>query len=372
MQRTRQRLIVIAAAIALVAAAGIWYLRPDAPTRTGPIIPATFRVLSGPYSATYDFLTPSLGWAVVIDYSVFSTRFFVFRTTDGAAHWEKRYSGKAEGGQTYLHFFDERNGLLYAGFTYRTIDGGDHWQVVEVPGPGAFVSFASPIEGWAEDFGPDSSHLFRTTDGGKTWTPIGAGLPTAAGLQQIFETQSSTFRASGEGWLGAIHQPAPTVFMTANGGATWQTIELFATFGTDYYDATVRLIPGTAVVAFVSDDSGRPLGAFMSSDGGASWSGMAFPPVGGVSPGELTFVDADHWWLFDSGSVYTTDDSGRSWLYLHDLAFVSSSWTSVSAGAIDQGHAWWALTSAANSEVSSLAMTSDGGENWVMVNAPQP
>jgi photosystem II stability/assembly factor-like uncharacterized protein len=110
----------------------------------------------------------------------------------------------------------------------------------------------------------------------------------------------------------------------------------------------------------------------MSSDGGASWTGLAFPPVGGVSPGELTFVDADHWWLFDSGSVYTSDDGGRSWLYLHEVAFLSSSWRSVNARAIDQGHAWWALTSTANSEVGALAMTSDGGEHWEMVNAPQP
>ena len=371
MQRTRQRLIVIVAAVAIIAAAGIWYLRPEAPTRTGPIIPATFRVLSGPYSATYDFLTPSLGWAVVVDYSVLSTRFFVFRTTDRAAHWEKRYSGKAEGSQTYLHFFDERNGLLYAGFTYRTIDGGDHWQVVEVPGPGAFVSFASPIEGWAEDFGPDSAHLFRTVDGGKTWTRIGAGLPAAARLQQIFETQSSTFRASGEGWLGAIHQPAPTVFVTADGGAAWHSTELFPTFGTDYYDTMVRLVPGSAEVAFVLDDKEQLIGAFLSSDGGTSWAGLSFPFVD-ISPDELTFVDTDHWWLFHSGSVYTTDDRGRSWLYLHELAFPSSSWRSDHARAIDQRNAWWALTSTANSEVGALAMTSDGGEHWGMVNAPQP
>jgi photosystem II stability/assembly factor-like uncharacterized protein len=370
MQRTRQRLIVIVSAVAIVAAAGVWALRPEVLTRTGPIIPTTFRVLSGPYSATYDFLTPSLGWAVVVDYSVFSTRFFVFRTTDGAAHWEKRYSGKAEGGQTYLHFFDDHNGFLYAGFTYRTIDGGDHWQLVEVPGPGPFVSFASPVDGWAEDFGPDSAHLFRTTNGGKTWTRIGAGLPAAAALQQIFETQSSTFRPSGEGWLGAFRQQCPSVFMTADGGTSWHTIELFCGFGTGYYSTTVKLIPGTAVVAFLSDDAGRQLGAFLSLDDGSSWAGLSFPFV--VSPDELTFLDADHWWLFHSDWVYTTDDGGRSWLYLHALAFPGSSWRSDHARGIDPQHAWWALTSTANSEVGSLAMTSDGGQHWEMVNAPQP
>ena len=376
MQRTTQRLIVILVAVVIIAGAGVWTMRPQGltPTPAGPVVPAAFRTMSGPYSATYDFITPSLGWALVVEHTTRSTRFFVFKTTDRATHWQKQYVGQLEGNLTHLHFFDARNGFLYAGLPYRSTDGGDHWQRVGVPGRYVSVAFASPTRGWAEAFDAElSQRLYSTGDGGQTWVQVGAAPPSSELLQPLAEGgQTSRFRESGEGWLGAVHQQAATVFMTANGGATWQTLELFGTFGTDYYDATVRLIPGTAVVAFVSDAGGRPLGAFMSSDGGASWNGMAFPPVGGVSPGELTFVDADHWWLFDSGSVYTTDDSGRSWLYLHDLAFVSSSWTSVTAGAIDQRHAWWALTSAANSEVGALAMTSDGGENWGMVNAPQP
>jgi photosystem II stability/assembly factor-like uncharacterized protein len=376
MQRTRQRLIVIVAAVAIIAGAGVWALLPGAPTSTpiGPDVPAAFRTMSGPYSATYDFITPSLGWALVVDYTTLSTRFFVFKTTDRATHWQKQYVGQAEGDVTHLHFFDARNGFLYAGLAYRSTDGGDHWQRVGVPGRDVSVTFASPTRGWAEVFDLEPSpRLYSTVDGGQTWTQVGAAPPSSELLQPVAEGgQTSGFRASGEGWLGAIHQPAPTVFVTADGGATWQTILLYATFGIDYYDAMVSLIPDTAVVAFLSDDSGRPLGASISSDGGASWTGLAFPPVGGVSSGELTFVDGDHWWLFDSGSVYTTDDAGRSWLYLHDIAFLSTSWRSISARAIDQKHAWWALTSTANSEIGALAMTSDGGEHWEMVNAPQP
>jgi photosystem II stability/assembly factor-like uncharacterized protein len=372
MERTRQRLIVIIAAVAIIAGAGLWYLRPEAPTTsTAPVVPAAFRTMTGPYSVTYDFITPSLGWALVVDYSTRSTRFFVFRTTDGATHWQKQYVGQAEGDVTHLHFFDARNGFLYAGLAYRTVDGGDHWQRVGAPGPEASVTFASPTRGWAEDTEP-SPRLYSTVDAGETWTQVGAAPPSSEELQPFIDGgQTSRFRESGEGWLGAIHQTAPTVFVTADGGATWQAIELFPTFGADDYDAMVRLIPGTAVVAFLSDGTGRQLGAFLSLKAGSSWAGLSFPFVD-ISPDELTFVDADHWWLFHSGWVYTTDDGGRSWLYLHDLAFPGSNWRSDHARAIDQQHAWWALTSTANSEVGALAMTSDGGEHWAIVNAPQP
>src|SRR6266567_9353347 len=146
MQRTRQRLIVIVAAVAIIAGAGLWYLRPEAPTSTptGPVVPAAFRTMTGPYSATYDFITPSLGWALIVEHNTRSTRFFVFKTTDRATHWRKQYVGQAEGDVTHLHFFDARNGFLYAGVPYRSTDGGDHWQRVSVPGRDVSVTFASP------------------------------------------------------------------------------------------------------------------------------------------------------------------------------------------------------------------------------------
>src|SRR6266851_9561153 len=231
MQRTRQRLIVIVAAVAIIAGAGAWVLRPGSftPTPTGPNAPTAFQTMSGPYSATYEFITPSLGWALVVDYTTLSTRFFVFKTTDGATHWRKQYVGQAEGDVTYLHFFDTRNGFLYAGLEYRSTDGGDHWQRVGVPGRYVSVTFASPTRGWAEVFDAEASQrLYSTLDGGQTWTQVGAAPPSSELLQPVAEGgQTSTFREVGEGWLGAVHQPAPTVFVTADGGATWQAIQLY-------------------------------------------------------------------------------------------------------------------------------------------------
>jgi photosystem II stability/assembly factor-like uncharacterized protein len=367
-----RRLAVIGAALATTAVAGIWYANPQAPWLLSQVSVERPSALTGPYTPTYDFITPSTGWALVVDYSALTTRFFVFHTTDGAAHWYKQYVGKARGDRPYLHFFDANHGFAYAGFSYRTVDGGAHWRQIKVPGPQPYVTFASPTDGWAETFKAGSQHLYRTGDGGNTWILAGAAPPSSEELQPLAEVgQSSRFRESGEGWLGAIHQLAPTVFVTADGGATWQPVELFPTFGTDYYDTMVRLIPGRAVVAFVSDGMGHQLGALLSLKDGSSWAGLSFPFVD-LSPDELTFVDADHWWLFHSGSVYTTDDGGRSWLYLHELAFPGSTWRSDHARGIDHQHAWWALTSTANSEVSALVMTSDGGEHWGMVTAPQP
>src|SRR5260221_11158185 len=154
MQRTRQRLIVIVAAVAIIAVAGVWTLLPEAltSTPTGSPAPAAFRTTSGPYSATYDFITASLGWALIVDYNARSTRFFVFKTTDGATHWQKQYVGQAEGAVTHLHFFDARNGFLSAGLVYRRNDSGDHWQRVGVPDRDASRTFRSPTIDCAQEY----------------------------------------------------------------------------------------------------------------------------------------------------------------------------------------------------------------------------
>jgi hypothetical protein len=39
---------------------------------------------------------------------------------------------------------------------------------------------------------------------------------------------------------------------------------------------------------------------------------------------------------------------------------------------IDADHSWWAVTSAALSTNNGLAMTSDRGAHWRMVNPPHP
>jgi hypothetical protein len=131
---------LIAAALAVIVLAGVLYVRSVAPVPTGTVAPPSIPVISGTYSATYDFVTPSLGWALVLDYSTFSTNYWIVKTTDGAKHWQVQHAGHAEGGQTYLRFFDDRHGFAYAGISYRPEDGGAHWRTIEVPGSTPYVA----------------------------------------------------------------------------------------------------------------------------------------------------------------------------------------------------------------------------------------
>jgi photosystem II stability/assembly factor-like uncharacterized protein len=383
-ERSRRALPLIAVALTAAVLTGLLYVRSAAPQTTAPV--SRIPVMSGPYNATYDFISPQVGWAIVVDYDVLgscrspdlaecpsSSTFWIFKTTDGTKHWLRQYTGTGQGSEGFLHFYDARNGLAQIGEgTYGTVDGGASWRLIKGPATGydytsSPLMFASPTRGWALAYveGGKSAHrrLFSTTDGGATWTVLPADVPSAANFGQ-----HPAFLESGEGWLGANFVSAPIVYNTADGGASWQAVQIAPQRGE--YFTSVALVPGGAVLAVAQGgpDGTRP-SSFVSSDRGATWHSLHQIPANGIE--DLMFVDATHWWASHAGVIYTTADGGSTWHEVVASGFPDY-WSFQTAGVIDTDHGWWAMTSAERSTENGLAMTSDGGAHWKMVNPPQP
>src|SRR6266566_5104043 len=355
--RARRALPLIAAALSAIVVAGLLYLNANVRSPQAPAATAPIAIMSGPYWATYDFLNPSIGWALVLDYSSYSTSLRIYSTTDGAGHWQLQYTGQAEGGRIYIHFFDRHHGFAYAGILYRTADAGAHWEQIDPPG--RFFTFASPMRGWSLGF---AEHGYATVDGGTTWTPV-ANLPPSAFLDPYGETVSTNFRDTGEGWLGAGNLESPLVYQTLDGAATWRAFAIpfpSAPNGTHYL-TRVAVAPGGQVVVLVNDESAL-LGAFSSDALGKSWQALRPPPALSTFA-DLSFVDATHWIAMRSGFVYKTADAGATWGRI-EVEGLPYDWRYLEARAIDATHAWWAMVGTAKSMDSALAMTSDGGLHW--------
>ncbi|HEY0831089.1 MAG TPA: hypothetical protein VGE99_08095 [Candidatus Dormibacteraeota bacterium] len=379
--RARRAIPLIAAALTVIVVAGLLYLRataPPAPVTGAPPVPT----LDGRYSAGYDFISPSIGWAIVLQQG--APTFWIYRTTDGAHSWKKLFGGTlAQAQPPAVKFFDEDHGVFYAGALYRTEDGGGHWSAISLPGATSDFAFASPTRGWAIVF--DSSqadHLYSTSDGGLFWHRIDSPLPAGATVWGRGVPMSLDFRPSGEGWLGAVDSSRPTAYSTVDGGASWNRVAVpippahgappAGKGGLLAYNTFVALVPGHGVIAMVSDSFGAT-GAFASSDLGRSWSAISMPP----SPaqiGDISFVDARRWWASRYGVIFQTSDAGLTWTEVRQVApDLLGDWTSGSAHVIDANHAWLVMTSSnRRNPVTALEMTSDGGVHWKAVNPPVP
>jgi photosystem II stability/assembly factor-like uncharacterized protein len=191
-----------------------------------------------------------------------------------------------------LSFADSANGWLVsaAGNLLATADGGRTWRRVAIPkvsGTMHEVVFADALHGcaltMATDVGQTSTEI-ATTDGGATWTTVaGAILPVAACAH------GDVGRTIAAAAAGRVSQLVPTL---------------------DVLDDRT---------AWVLTDQGLD----RTTDGGATWSGVAWPSPqtsdGAEAfsvPVEVTFVSPSDGWFLGGGAVFRTADGGASWTEL--------------------------------------------------------
>lgn len=185
------------------------------------------------------FSNPETGYLMLNQGSAAGSEYVVLlRTTDRGRHWRWIAGGRghptpiSKGIKSGLLFRDRDHGWItgtwYANsiMLYETDDGGEHWK----PQPLAIPEHLSADGGAAQSeppvfFGSQdgilpvelgqparSLVLYRTTNGGTTWTPT---RPVGAGLAIYYSVVDAriTFATDGH-----------SLFRTANGGATWSRL----------------------------------------------------------------------------------------------------------------------------------------------------
>ena len=392
-RRARRALPLMAGALAAIVVVTLVYLHPVFPAahpvlRVAPSPPPP-PLLPEQYLVAYDFLTPTAGWALVEDGSTAPPRFWIFKTTDVAKHWQLQFTssaGQPTAGALKIQFFDRNNGLAAlsgSGAVYRTSDGGAHWTALTPPSFGySSLYFSDRLHGWilGTVLSPDqriaTSQLFSTSDAGDHWSALPPPPAFLLGGKGGFS--EAGFRGPNEGWMGGFAQQ-PTVHSTIDGGVTWQSHPLpvtvvgkggFADGSAPLVETTVSLLPGAGVLGVVLDQNALPVG-LTSFDGGSTWTRLSQPP-GETQYSDFIFQDTFHWWAMRNGTLFKSSDAGQSW---KQVAQQLDEWDYVPQ-VIDSKHAWGVMTAAvptANlSRGTGLATTADGGVHWNPVNVPRP
>ncbi len=238
-------------------------------------------------------------------------------------------------------FYHASNGL------WKTTDAGDTWEPV---GDGQFtagslgaidISQSNPDIMYVGSGEPQMRNnvswgdgVYKTTDGGETWTHIGLSNTRHISQVLIHPTDPDTVYVSG---FGSAFGPSKHggVFKTTDGGESWDHV-LYRSEETGVIDLVLNPSNPSELFASVWEferkawgpkTGGPGSGLWHSTDAGESWSDISKNP--GMPEGDfgrigisMSAANASRVYaLIDNetkGGVYLTEDNGATWTFTSD------------------------------------------------------
>ncbi|MFN8207891.1 MAG: YCF48-related protein [Bacteroidales bacterium] len=210
----------------------------------------------------------------------------IYKTVDGGLSWNKQNAGFTESSfPDLVYFWNKDEGFVlgdkdYSNLNYleiyTTTDGGDSWTRVaqdNLPAQvNATVNTKKVMSVYKDTvwISATEGYMLRSTDKGKTWTALDAPVTNQLG--------GIVFLNGKEGLFSPFTSGVKSLFITHNGGETWNTLTTNVTVN-NYYQQ-FSLIPGTQTIVMTDNNS-----LYFSTDKGTSWnkSDILYPFLYGIA-----------------------------------------------------------------------------------------
>lgn len=211
--------------------------------------------------------------------------------------------------------------------------------------------------------------IWKTTNGGINWSPMTDGLSTLAGGDVVIDPTNSNiiYFGTGEANFSIDSQYGDGIFKSTDGGATWTKIATTAQVGS--YVAQLVVHPANNQIIYSAGTSG----VFKTTNGGTSWTNTS----GGTYTVSLIMDPTDSQVLYMStlfGVIRKTTNGGTSWTTLTSgLPSSNAQRTQLAMAPSNNLVLYACIENASTSAMLGLYKTTDGGSTWsTMATSPNP
>ena len=271
----------------------------------------------------------------------------IYRSTNAGASWDHQYSGSTR----LLHgisFFNDSEGVAVGEQSIqRTTDGGKSWIDVTLNVTGTSLENTLLVKviclGESTTVAVGSNIILRSTDKGANWK-LQETINFGAIWGLSFVDKNNGFVVGDGGW----------VYKTSDGGATWTLIWNTGVY-TDYYRSISML---NSSVGLIAESDGKLL---RTTDGGITWLKIS---TSVLSLETVYFFNQNNAYAIgQEGSILKSTDGGSSWTKKtsHSTDRLSGIWFTDSMNGFVVGQYGSGFMTG---NMGIILRTTNGGENW--------
>ncbi len=269
------------------------------------------------------------------------------------------------------------NNYPNSGFLNRTFDGGITWTTTTVPFSGARITFLDANNGWVladlgAGAGSNAVAVYQTSDGGTTWVQTyindpnhpnaGDTLPLGGLKSDLVPLNMQT------AWVTGVTYASGSIYLyrTDDGGHTWTAVSLPLPEGTENAQMSVErdhmkfvsASDGFLAVRISGDTTQTAI--YVTHDAGNTWTlTPTLIPVGGSA----NFLSAQEAVIYNGAQFYVTKDAARTWSIIPpDVVFGEA----FNAMDFVNSQSGWVITLDPTGH-RSFYRTTDGGATWFPV-----
>jgi hypothetical protein len=229
------------------------------------------------------------------------------------------------------------NGIAGSTGIWKTADGGATWTNTTAAAPNFLTSSDAYSDlvmapgnsnilycAIGSYFGSSANGIYETTDAGGHWSKLanfsGGGTSNGRIALAIAPSNASVLYASSE---SVATSGLSGVFTSTDGGANWSTISPPFNYmgGQGWYDQTIIVNPTNSSVVYVAGSADSTRAVMVTSNAGTSWTGIATGAAANNGP------HADHHAMaFDASGRLLDGNDGGVWR-LDNSAVGSIAWT---------------------------------------------